>query len=113
MGGICDFVEHLEKFGPTYNRIGKACDFSASGQRYQQERGFKGKGKDGKGKPPPTLTKDDEGFSLVDSRPVPAKSSGRGRGGTFGRGKGRGKGIAVNYQEGILGKNIGQKQRMT
>jgi len=107
--GICDFVEHLEKF--PFTRTGsRICDFTASGQRYQAERGAKGKAKGfGKGKPAqPPPSKDDEGFSLVDSRPMPGKSSGRGRGGSsFGRGKGRGKGIQANYQEGILG----QKQK--
>lgn len=108
--GICDFVEHLEKFPLV--RIGRVCDFTASNQKYQAERG-KGKGAKGFGKgkgmvqPMQPGSKDDEGFSLVDSRPLPGKSSGRGRGGAFGRGKGRGKGIAVNYQEGILG----QKQK--
>lgn len=105
--GICDFVEHLDKFPLT--RIGRICDFTASGQRYQAERN-KGKGgPKGKGKVAQPLQpgKDEEGFSLVDSRPLPGKSSGRGRGGMFSRGKGRGKGIPVNYQEGILG----QKQK--
>jgi len=108
--GITDFVEHLDKFPLT--RIGRICDFTASGQRYQAERG-KGKGPKGfgkgKGLPQPSQPgKDDEGFSLVDSRPLPGKSSGRGRGGMFSRGKGRGKGIPTNYQEGILGQK--QKQ---
>lgn len=107
--GICDFVEHLEKFPLT--RIGRICDFTTSGLRFQAERG---KGKAGKGKgmgkgpvQPLQPGKDEEGFSLVDSRPLPGKSSGRGRGSSFGRGKGRGKGIQANYQEGILG----QKQK--
>lgn len=106
--GICDFVEQLEKF--PLPRIGRICDFTASGQRFQQERG-KGKGAKGLGKgkgiQPLQPGRDDEGFHLVDSRPMPGKSSGRGRGGPFGRGKGRGKGLAANYQEGILG----QKQK--
>lgn len=108
--GICDSVEHLEKF--PLSRIGRICDFTASGQRFQAERG-KGKGPKGAGKgkgpvqqPPPG--KDEEGFSLVISQPMPGKSSGRGRGGMFSRGKGRGKGIPTNYQEGILGQK--QKQ---
>lgn len=106
--GICDFVEHLEKF--PLIRIGRICDFTASGQRYQAERG-KGKGVKGMGKGKSNVQllqpgKDEEGFSLVDNRPMPGKSSGRGRG-NFGRSKGRGKGIQANYQEGILG----QKQK--
>jgi len=106
--GICDFVEHLEKF--PLNRIGRICDFTASGQRFQAERGQKGKAGKGfqKGKGvQPLQPKDDEGFSLVDSRPLPAKYNSKGRGGFGGRGKGRGKGLPVNYQEGILG----QKQK--
>eukprot|EP00439_Symbiodinium_sp_Y106_P067841 s600_g11.t1 len=97
--GIGDFVDHLEKFPVT--RIGRVCDFTASGQRYQAERN-KGKG------PVQALQpgKDEEGFSLVDSRPVPGKSSGRGRSSGM-KGKGKSKGIASNYQEGILG----QKQK--
>jgi translation initiation factor 3 subunit D len=103
--GICDFVEHLDKF--PLARIGRICDFTASGQRFQAERG-KGKGKGFKGKALPTAPgKDDEGFSLVDSRPLTGKSTGRGRSAPFGRGKGRGKALAANYQEGILG----QKQK--
>mmetsp|Transcript_21003 Transcript_21003/g.35073 ORF Transcript_21003/g.35073 Transcript_21003/m.35073 type:complete len:579 (+) Transcript_21003:100-1836(+) len=106
--GIGDFVEHLEKFPVT--RIGRVCDFTVSGQRYQAERqkgkGFKGAGK-GKG-PIQALQpgKDEEGFSLVDSRPVPGKSTGRGRSSGM-KGKGKSKGIQANYQEGILG----QKQK--
>jgi len=106
--GIGDFVDHLEKFPVT--RIGRVCDFTASGQRYQAERN-KGKGAKGigKGKGPVQALqpgKDEEGFSLVDSRPVPGKSSGRGRSSGM-KGKGKSKGIASNYQEGILG----QKQK--
>eukprot|EP00913_Durusdinium_trenchii_P001311 g1209.t1 len=106
--GIGDFVEHLEKFPVT--RIGRVCDFTASGQRYQAERN-KGKGLKGTGKgkgPIQALQpgKDEEGFSLVDSRPVPGKSTGRGRSSGM-KGKGKSKGIASNYQEGILG----QKQK--
>jgi len=104
-GGICDFVETLDKF--PIQRLGRICDFTASGQRYIAERG-KGKGGKGynKGKGPQPLLqpgKDEEGFSLVDNRTLP----GRGRSGQFGRGKGRGKGLQANYQEGILG----QKQK--
>jgi len=103
--GFCDFVEHLEKFPLT--RVGKVCDFTASGLRYQEQRNKgKGKGK-AKGVPLPPPGKDEEGFSIVDSRPIPGKSAGRGRGGAFGRSKGRGKGLQANYQEGILG----QKQK--
>jgi len=106
--GIGDFVEHLEKF--PVSRIGRVCDFTASGQRYQAERN-KGKGVKGigKGKGPIQALqpgKDEEGFSLVDSRPVPGKSMGRGRSSGM-KGKGKSKGIASNYQEGILG----QKQK--
>jgi translation initiation factor 3 subunit D len=108
--GICDFVEHLEKF-PTH-RIGRVCDFTAAGQRYQAERaskgkGFKGAGK-GKGLLPNPADKDEQGFSIVDSRPMPGKSGSKGKG-AFGRSKGRGKGLPSNYQEGILG----QKQKPT
>jgi len=106
--GICDFVEHLDKFPVT--RIGRICDFTASGQRFQAERskgkaGVKGFGK-GKG-PIQALQpgKDDEGFEVVDSRPIPGKAQGRGRGGA--KGKGKNKGPGANYQEGILG----QKQK--
>jgi len=106
--GICDFVEHLEKFPLT--RIGRICDFTASGQRFQaQLAAGKGKGKGfakGKAVVPPQQGKDDDGFSLVDTQKLPGKSVGRGRG-SQGRGKGRGKGLIANYQEGILG----QKQK--
>merc|ERR1719487_226538 len=64
----------------------------------------KGKGKQMLGPPKP----DEEGFALVDNRPLPNKTFSRGRGFGFGRGKGKGKGLAVNYQEGILGQK--QKQ---
>jgi len=108
--GICEFVEHLDKF--PLQRIGRICDFTASGQRFAEQRMGKGKGgkgmAKGKGLQPQQPGRDEEGFSLVDNRPLPGKSSGRGRGG-FGRTKGRGKGIAINYQEGILG----QKQKAT
>jgi len=105
--GICDFVEHLEKY-PMTKQGSRICDFTASGQRFQAERGAKGKAKGfGKSKAQPVVpNKDEEGFSLVDSRPLPGKSSGRGRGNSKGS-KGRGKGIQANYQEGILG----QKQK--
>jgi len=116
--GICDFVEHLEKF-PLMRPMGRICDFTASGQRYQADRAAKGKGPKGIGKgkgkmvQPLQPGKDEEGFSLVDSRPMPV-ARGRGRGGAggrgggmFGRSKGKGKGIPTNYQEGILG----QKQK--
>jgi len=108
--GICDFVEHLDKF-PTH-RVGRICDFTAAGQRYQAERASKGKGLKGfgkgKGVQPAAPAKDDQGFSLVDSKPMPGKSGSKGK--TFaGRSKGRGKGLPVNYQEGILG----QKQKST
>lgn len=102
---MLDFVaiEHLDKFPTT--RIGRICDFTASGQRFAEQRAAKGKAK-GKGFQPlaPPPGKDEEGFALVDNRPIPGKSSGRGRGG---KSKGKGKGLAVNYQEGILG----QKQK--
>lgn len=106
--GICDFVEHLEKY-PMTIKGSRICDFTASGQRFQAERGAKGKTKGGfKGKAqPPAVSKDDEGFSLVDSRPMPGKSSGRGGKGGKSGSKGKGKGLQVNYQEGILG----QKQK--
>ncbi|CAE8689163.1 unnamed protein product [Polarella glacialis] len=106
--GICDFVDHLDKFPVT--RIGRICDFTASGQRFQAERG-KGKGKDGKGKGKGNFQqvlqpgKDEEGFVTVDNRAIPGKSAGRGKSG--GKSKGKGKGLQVNYQEGILG----QKQK--
>jgi len=103
-GTVWDFVEHLEKF--PLQRISKPVDFSAAGQKYWAERAAKGKGKgkDGKGKggaPILQLGKDDEGFSLVDNRPIAGKPVKGGRSG--GRGKGKGKGLQVNYQEGILG----------
>jgi len=108
--GICDFVEHLDKF-PTH-RIGRICDFTAAGQRYQAERASKGKMKGAsKGKATAQMLapdKDGEGFSLVDSRPMPGKSGSKGKG-VYGRSKGRSKGLPVNYQEGILG----QKQKFT
>jgi len=103
-GNLLDFsVEKLDKY-PLPGRIGRTCDFTQSGIRFAEQRAAKGKGK---GKNPQLLgpaSKDDEGFKLVDSQPLPNKSAGRGRGFGFGRGRGRGKGIAVNYQEGILGQ---------
>merc|ERR1719356_2221902 len=106
--GICDFVEHLDKF--PLARIGRICDFTASGQRFQAERskgkgGLKGFGK-GKGIQALQPGKDEEGFEIVDSRPVPGKAQGRGRS-NANKGKGKGKGLQANYQEGILG----QKQK--
>jgi len=106
--GICDFVQHLDKFPVT--RIGRICDFTASGQRFQAERskgknGLKGFGK-GKGIQALQPGKDEEGFEVVDSRPVPGKAQGRGRS-NANKGKGKGKGLQANYQEGILG----QKQK--
>jgi len=100
--------EHLDKY--PLPRIGRICDFTISGQKYAQDRLQKGKAK-GKGKGIQLLApgKDDEGFALVDNRPLPGKTFSRGRGFGFGRGKGRGKSIAANYQEGILG----QKQKST
>lgn len=97
---ICDFVEHLDKFPLT--KIGKVCDFTIAGLRYAE----KGKGKKGKGKGAPLVLKpkDDEGFTLKDSKPLPTKGAGRGKGGSGGRSKGKGKGLSANYQEGILGK---------
>jgi translation initiation factor 3 subunit D len=65
----------------------------------------KGKGKN-KGALAPNQ-QDEDGFALVDSKPLPGKSFGKGRG-LFGRGnKGRGRVRDSNYQEGILG----QKQK--
>lgn len=100
-------IESLEKYqNGTIPRMGRICDFTASGQRYQEQRN-KGKSK-GKGLVATAVPgKDDEGFALVDNKPFPSKTQGRGRGFSFGRARGRGKGIAANYQEGILG----QKQK--
>lgn len=92
--------EHLDKYPQT--RVSKICDFTQAGLKYQEQRLAKGKGK---GKTPiNTGAKDDEGFALVDSRPLPNKTYSKGRGAGF---KGKGKGLQVNYQEGILG----QKQK--
>jgi translation initiation factor 3 subunit D len=97
--------EHLDKY--PLPRAARICDFTVAGLKYQADRLAKGKGAKGKGKGQ-TLTPsrpDDEGFALVDNRPLPNKTFSRGRGFGFGRGKGRGKGIQANYQEGILGQN--------
>lgn len=102
--GLFEFaIESLDKY--PLSKIGRICDFTASGQRFAEQRAAKGKGK-GKGFQPlaPPAGKDEDGFALVDTRPVPGKSSGRGRGM---KAKGKGRGIAANYQEGILG----QKQK--
>jgi len=104
--GICDFAEHLEKF--PIGRIGRICDFSASGQRYLAERQAKGKGKKGKPIITATTEKDEEGFVCVDKMPAPSKGRGRG---SFGRNKGKGRGVMVNYQEGILGQRPRQLPR--
>lgn len=106
-GGLFNCAyEHLDKY--PLQRIGRICDFTASGQRFAEQRAAKGKGKGLKGKGPQLLApgKDEEGFALVDNRPMPGKTFSRGRG--FGKGRGK-KGMAVNdrYQEGILG----QKQK--
>jgi len=93
--------ESFDKY--PWQKVGRICDFTASGQRWAEQRAAKGKGK-GKGLPLRQAGSDEEGFELVDSRPVFGKSRGRG---TMGKGKQKGKGIAVNYQEGILG----QKQK--
>mmetsp|Transcript_2851 Transcript_2851/g.7253 ORF Transcript_2851/g.7253 Transcript_2851/m.7253 type:complete len:575 (+) Transcript_2851:119-1843(+) len=86
--------------GPRQFRIGRVCDFTLAGQKWQEQRAAKGKAK---GKTPAVVpNKDDEGFALVDNRSLPTKGSSKGRGG--GKSKGKGRGIAVNYQEGILGK---------
>jgi len=104
--GICDFAENLDKF--PIGRIGRICDFSASGQRYLAERQAKGKGKKGKAVVTMTTEADKEGFVCVDKMPGPAKGRGRG---SFGRGKGKGRGIITNYQEGILGQRPRQLAR--
>lgn len=97
--------EHLDKY--PIQKMGRICDFTVAGLKYQEARMAKGKGMKGKGKGIQLLSpgKDEEGFALVDNRPLPNKTFSRGRG--FGKGKGKGKSIAVNYQEGILG----QKQK--
>jgi len=97
--------EHLDKY--PLPRAARICDFTMTGLKYQEARLAKGKGAKGKGKGQllQPSKPDDEGFALVDNRPLPNKTFSRGRGFGFGRGKGRGKGIAVNYQEGILGQN--------
>eukprot|EP00928_Gymnodinium_smaydae_P079856 TRINITY_DN6368_c0_g1_i2.p2 TRINITY_DN6368_c0_g1~~TRINITY_DN6368_c0_g1_i2.p2 ORF type:complete len:609 (+),score=191.71 TRINITY_DN6368_c0_g1_i2:205-1827(+) len=96
----------MDKF--SLGRIGRICDFTLAGQKWQEQRAAKGKakgkGKDGKGLAPvPAPGKDEEGFALVDSRPIPHKGS---KGGGK-KGKGKNKGVVANYQEGILG----QKQK--
>jgi len=93
--------ENFDKY--PWQKVGRICDFTASGQRWAEQRAAKGKGK-GKGLPQRQVGSDEEGFELVDSRPVFGKSRGRGN---VGKGKAKGKGIAINYQEGILG----QKQK--
>jgi translation initiation factor 3 subunit D len=95
----CAF-EQLDKYPQT--RTHRICDFTIQGLKYQEQRAAKGKGKKGAAH---VLKPDDEGFALVDNRPVPHK--GMSKGGGRGKAKGKGKGIAVNYQEGILG----QKQK--
>jgi len=109
LGEFSFAFEHLEKY--PIQRVGRICDFTLSGQRFAEQRAAKGKGMKGKGKSlkgtqPLAPGQDDQGFSLVDSKPLPGRTFGRGRS-NFGRGKGKGRGIAVNYQEGILG----QKQK--
>jgi translation initiation factor 3 subunit D len=94
-----DFDMSTLKKNP-FSRIGRVCDFTIAGQKYQEQRAAKGKGKKGQILAP--VKKDSEGFALVDNRTV-AKPFGKGRS----KAKGKGKGLASNYQEGILG----QKQR--
>jgi translation initiation factor 3 subunit D len=103
--------EHLDKYTSDWNKqkIGKICDFTITGMKWMEQRNIKGKGTKGKGKTLNTLgvSKDDEGFAVVDHRPLPSKTFSRGRGGySFGRGKGKGKGLQGNYQEGILGQKL-------
>jgi len=93
--------ENFDKY--PWQKVGRICDFTASGQRWAEQRAAKGKGK-GKGLQPRQVGSDEEGFELVDTRPVFGKARGRGN---SGKGKAKGKGIAINYQEGILG----QKQK--
>eukprot|EP00929_Paragymnodinium_shiwhaense_P030534 TRINITY_DN1728_c0_g2_i1.p1 TRINITY_DN1728_c0_g2~~TRINITY_DN1728_c0_g2_i1.p1 ORF type:complete len:573 (-),score=187.73 TRINITY_DN1728_c0_g2_i1:389-2107(-) len=83
-------------------RVGKVCDFSLAGQKWQEQRAAKGKGKH-KGQVLAPAKKDEDGFALVDNR-VSKVVGGRGRG-FGGKGKGRSKGkFQANYQEGILGQ---------
>lgn len=90
--------ETLEKLvGEKWGKP-RVCDFTLAGQKWQEQRAVKGKGK---GKGTVVANKDDEGFVLVDTQ-IPVKNVSKGRGG--GKSKGRGKSIAVNYQEGILGQ---------
>jgi len=94
--------EHLDKY--PLSRVNRICDFTVAGQKYQEQRLAKGKGKGKKGQPGLMTPKDDEGFALVDTRPTkPTFSKGK----SFGKGK-KGKGLQANYQEGILG----QKQKI-
>lgn len=83
-------------------RIARVCDFTIAGQKYQEQRAAKGKGKKSQLLAP--TAKDSEGFSLVDNRTATHKPIGKSRGKTS---KGKGKAVLANYQEGILG----QKQR--
>jgi len=104
--------DHLDKYTSDWNKakIGKICDFTFTGQKYAEQRNAKGKGLKGKGKglaPTSAGGKDDEGFAVVDHKPLPTKTFSRGRGSfAFGKGKGKGKGIQANYQEGILGQKL-------
>jgi len=101
-GPLTPNFESFDKY--PWQKAGRICDFTASGQRWAEQRAAKGKGKGKKGFEARPIDSDDQGFELVDSRPVFGKSKGRGGGG---KAKGKGKGIVVNYQEGILG----QKQK--
>jgi len=83
-------------------KIARVCDFTIAGQKYQEQRALKGKGKKGSQALAPAA-KDSEGFALVDNRQLKPLGKPRGKAGS----KGKGKGLQVNYQEGILG----QKQR--
>jgi translation initiation factor 3 subunit D len=89
----------LENFDSKYpiTRMGRVCDFSASGMKWQEQQRAKGKGK---GKFQQLMpAKEDDGFALVDF------SVGKGKAGGKGRGKSKGKGKTIdNYQEGLLGQ---------
>merc|ERR1719352_1525008 len=63
------------------DKIGRVCDFSASGLRNQQMRG-------GRRDMPPAEPDEDETFQLVDTRPtnMRGRGFGRGKGGRGGRG---------------------------